>query len=218
MEHLWTGGFDGPAPDFEEFIVSQENDFYAADEGHLTTPFGELLMYAPATKKKGVIPDGIHMIAENAFCLLDEPLEKLKLPSSICRLEFQRTKNGWFYEAEVDAENGEIKAIDGSIYTIDGKVLVRAKVSQGDFKIADGTETIFTGALQDVSGRIYIPASVTSMGEFLHRDNVIRTPKGSFADQLFKNKNRCELILENGEIEVREPEFLSTPYTDAWGF
>lgn len=61
MEHLWVEGFDGPAPDLKEFVVSPNNvDFYER-EGHLYYTPLNLITYAPGANDYGVIRNGSYL-------------------------------------------------------------------------------------------------------------------------------------------------------------
>lgn len=207
IEQLSSDVFYGPAPDLAEFVVSPDDDYFLTIDGHLSDVTGALCLYAPATSKKGILPARTYIIEENAFCLIDEPLEKLCIPAICDFIGPQYTKNGWFYQAEVDAENESFKAIDGSIYSIDGKTLVRAKISKDGFIVADGTEIIDVDALHDVYKRIYIPASVTRIQSRGNYGCVYRIHKGSYAEKWVKEMGFAyELILENGDIEECKPE------------
>lgn len=207
IEQLSSDAFYGPAPDLAEFVVSPEDDYFLTIDGHLSDVTGRLLLYAPATSKKGTLPQRTFVIEERAFCLIDEPLEKLCIPAICDFIEPQYTKNGWFYQAEVDAENESFKAIDGSIYSIDGKTLVRAKISKDGFIVADGTEIIGAYALCDVYRRICIPASVIEIQSWGNYGCVYRIHKGSYAEKWVKGMGfACEIILENGDIEEWKPE------------
>jgi hypothetical protein len=210
MEHLWVEGFDGPAPDLKEFVVSPNNvDFYER-EGHLYYTPLNLIAYAPGANDYGVIPKGTEVICEEAFRLIPAPMEKLYLPGSLGYIQPQCVRVGWFYEAEVSPDNIDYKAIDGSIYTIDGKELVRAKISQEGFVVPDGTEIIGKGALEDVHGSVTIPASVKKIGDmfgFGRNVKKVITPKGSFAAWHVTNKRyyfNIEIVYD-GETEPYDP-------------
>ena len=131
------------------------------------------------------------------------------IPSSLSEIQPQHVRGGWFYEAEVSPDNVDFKAIDGSIYTIDGKALVRAKISMDGFVVPEGTETIFEGALYDVSGDVAIPATVKKIEDtygFGRNIKRIITPKGSFAEWYIMNYKRMFPIefVYDGEVDPYE--------------
>lgn len=209
MEHLWTEGFDGPAPNLAEFKVSSENKEFCAIAGHLLYKMN-LITYAPGAENYGVIPEGTLAVCEEAFRLIPSPFEKLYIPSSLSEIQPQRVRGGWFYEAEVSPDNVDFKAIDGSIYTIDGKALVRAKISADGFVVPEGTETICEGALYDVQGDITVPATVEEIKDaygFGANIKRIITPKGSFAEWYVMNYKSMfpTKIVYDGEVEPYEP-------------
>lgn len=226
MEHLWVEGFDGPAPDLKEFIVSPKNvDFYER-EGHLYYTPLHLMMYAPGANNYGVIPEGTETISKDAFRLLPAPMEKLYLPGTLSYIQPQCVRGGWFYEAEVSPDNIDYKAIDGSIYSIDGKVLVCAKISEKGFVVPEGTETIAEGALNDVQGSVTIPASVKRIEDvhgFGRNVKTMITPKGSYAAWYVMNYKRMVPIeiVYDGEVEPYEPneqeEESKRPLPDVFG-
>ncbi|MBO5715457.1 MAG: leucine-rich repeat protein [Clostridia bacterium] len=204
--------FDGPTPDLEEFIVSEENPKYVAIEGHLCSREGELLTYAPgAVEVQGVLPKSISSIGESAFQLSDGPFEKLCIPSSVTNIEPQFKWGGLFYEAEVSPDNPNYKSVDGSIFTKDGKKLVHAKISEDFYTIPDRTEVLGVFALSDVKGTVLIPASITEVEEHFpvcYYGVVVRVPRGSYMEQYAKEKMRHVRleIIENGEVvETLEP-------------
>ena len=214
MTYLWYDGFDGPAPDLKEFVVSQENPRYVAIEGHLCSREGQLLTYAPNTVAvKGVLPEGISSIGGSAFQLYDGPFEKLCIPSSVTHIEPQYKWGGLFYEAEVSPGNPNYKSVDGSIFTKDGKKLVHAKILDDFYAVPEGTEVLGEFAISNVKGTILIPESVINVEDvyFLscYDGIVIRTPRGSYMEQYIKEKMRHRVMLEiteNGEVvETLEP-------------
>ena len=210
MHRFWTQGLDGPALNLSEFIVSEENQVYTAIGGHLYDKKGTLLVYAPGVKEVGVIPEGTVKIGEDAFRLIGPPIAKLYIPKMLTYIEIPTFINGWFLGVDVSPENKEYKAIDNSLFTIDGKKLVCSKTSNDGYVVPDGTEIIGAKALKFVSGTIIIPASVKQIDDLygLSRRGVrVRTAKGTFAEEFARNNNiRCELVLENGEIEIFEPK------------
>jgi hypothetical protein len=210
MEKLWLEGFDGPAPDLKEFVVSPQNeDFYERD-GHLYYTPLHLIMYAPGVNNYGVIPEGTETIREDAFRLIPAPMKKLYLPGSLSYIQPQFVRGGWFYEAEISPDNIDFKAIDGSIYTIGGKELVRAKISKDGFAVPEGTEVIAEGALNDVHGSVTIPASVKKIEDVYSFGQSIKkmiTPKGSYAAWYVTNKMPSYPleIVYDGATEPYEP-------------
>lgn len=211
METMWLGGFDGPAPDLKEFVVSPQNEEFYERDGHLYNTPLHLIMYAPGVNNYGVIPEGTEAICEGAFRLIPAPMKKLYLPGSLSCIQPQCVRGGWFYEAEVSSDNIDFKAIDGSIYTIDGKKLVRAKISEEGFVVPEGTETIAEGALNDVQGSVTIPASVKRIEDvygFGINVKKMITPKGSYAAWhaiQYKSKFPIEIVYD-GEVEPYEPK------------
>lgn len=187
MESLWTGGFDGPAKDLKAFVVDERNPFYRSVGGHLYTTYGQLLTYAPAAEKPGVLQEGTVVIDDEAFRLLPRPLEKVYIPSSVEHIEV--SWHEWFYEAGVSHDNPWFKSIDGSVFSADGKELVCARISQEGYRVPDGTETICDSALSQVHGTVFIPGSVTKIenayGLGRHITGIC-TPKGSCAEQYAK--------------------------------
>jgi hypothetical protein len=176
-----------------------------------------LINYAPAAKNNGILPDGTTKIYEKAFSLISEPFKKLYIPASVTGIEHQANWVNVFYEAEVSSANRCFKAVDGSIFSTDGKVLVYAKKSENVCEVPDGTEIIAKGALDAVSGTICIPASVTKIEEVygLGRKNiVIRTPKGSYAEQYAKEHAIHAELTVGGEVveewEPPKPEYSFT--------
>jgi hypothetical protein len=210
MNRFWTQGLDGPAPNLSEFIVSNENQVYASIGGHLYDKKDTLLVYAPSVKEIGVIPEGTVKIGEDAFRLIGPPIEKLYIPKTLTDIEIPRFIYGWFLGVDVSPENKDYKAIENSLFTIDGKKLVCSKTSNDGYVVPEGTEIIGAGALKFVNGTIIIPASVKQIDDLsgLSRREVrVRTAKGTFAEEFARNNNiKCELVLENGEIEIFEPK------------
>ena len=210
METIWLEGFDGPAPDLKEFVVSPQNKEFYERDGHLYYTPLHLIMYAPGGNNYGVIPEGTEAIREGAFRLIPVPMKKLYLPGSLSYIQPQCVRGGWFYEAEISPDNIDYKAIDGSIYTIDGKELVRAKISKNGFVVPDGTERIAEGALYDVSGSVTIPASVKKIEDvsgFGRNVKKMITPKGSYAAWHVMNYKRMfpiEIVYD-GETEPYDP-------------
>lgn len=210
METIWLEGFDGPAPDLKEFVVSPQNKEFYERDGHLYYTPLHLIMYAPGTNNYGVIPQGTETIREGAFRLIPAPMKKLYLPGSLSCIQPQCVRSGWFYEAEVSSDNIDFKAIDGSIYTIDGKELMRAKISEEGFVVPEGTEAIAEGALNDVHGSVTIPASVKKIEDvygFGRNVKKMITPKGSYAAWHAMNHKRMfpiEIVYD-GEVEPYEP-------------
>jgi hypothetical protein len=220
--HPWSHGIsgDGAAPLLEEIVVSEDNPQYIAIDGHLYDRDGTLMTYAPAAKNQGVLPEGTMGIAEGAFSLIPEPLEKLYIPATLKAFE-PRQWGRFFYEADVSPDNHTYKAIDGSIFTADEKTLVYVKISKDGYKVPDGTEIIAKGSLPDVSGTVCIPASVTKIENEYglgHKITAIRTPKGSYAEQYAKEHNmRVELTVDGVVVEEWEPpkpQFSFTPTDD----
>jgi hypothetical protein len=216
MYRFWTQGLDGPAPNLSEFIVSNENQVYASIGGHLYDKKGTLLVYAPGVKEVGVIPEGTVKIGEDAFGLIGPPIAKLYIPKTLTYIEIPRFIRGWFLDVDVLPENKNYKAIDNSLFTIDGKKLVCSKTSNDGYVVPEGTEIIGVGALKFVKGSIEIPASVKQIDDLFglsSRDVKVRTAKGTFAEEFARNKNiKCELVLENGEIEIFEPKKEETNF------
>ncbi len=208
MNSIWTGGFDGPAPELKEFVVSPENEKYKAVNGHLFDIDNTLLTYAPATDNKGVLPEETEKIEEYTFSLIKEPFEKVYIPATVKEIKPIRMWDGWFYEAEVSSDNPYFKSVDGNIFTKDGKTLVCAKNSNEGYTIPEGTEVICDRAFLGVKGTLYVPASVTKIEGYnpFDGDITFRTPKGSYFESYIRRKNSgyspitLELIAD-GEIE-----------------
>ena len=221
--HPWSVGIsgDGPAPLLGEFVVSEDNPQFIAIDGHLYSQDGTLMTYAPDAKNQGVLPEGTMGIAEGAFSLIPEPLEKLYIPATVKTMKFQLQRANVFREAEVSPDNTSFMAIDGSIFTADGKTLVYAKVSEDGYIVPDNTEIISKGSLAAVSGTVCIPASITKIEDEygLGREiTAIRTPKGSYAEQYAKwHRIRAELTM-GGEVveewEPPKPQYSFTPADD----
>jgi hypothetical protein len=219
----WSHGIsgEGHAPLLEEFIVSENNPQYVAIDGHFYDRNGTLMTYAPAAKNQGVLPEGTIGIAEGAFSLIPEPLEKLYIPATVKTIKFQLQRANVFCEAEVSPDNTSFMAIDGSLFTADGKILVYAKVSEDGYRVTDGVEIISKGALAAVSGTVCIPASVTKI-EYEYglgyKITAIRTPKGSYAEQYAKEHDiRAELTVDGVVVEEWDPpkpQFSFTPTDD----
>ena len=205
----WGISSDCHAPLLEEFIVSEDNPQYIAKDGHLYDRDGMLINYAPAAKNNGILPDGTTKIYEKAFSLISEPFKKLYIPASVTGIEHQKTWDGLFYEAEVSSDNTRFKAIEGSLFTADGKTLVYAKISEDGYKVPDGTEILSRSSLANVSGTVFIPASVMKIENEYglgHKITAIRTPKGSYAEQYAKeHRIRAELTVDGEVIEEWEP-------------
>lgn len=221
--HPWSVGIscDGPAPLMGEFVVSEDNPQYIAIDGHLYSQDGTLMTYAPAAKNQGVLPEGTIGIAEGAFSLIPEPLEKLYIPATVKTIKFQLQRANVFCEAEVSPDNTSFMAIDGSLFTADGKILVYAKVSEDGYRVPDDVEIIAKGALAAVSGTVCIPASVTKIeNEYGLGDKItaIRTPKGSYAEQYAKEHAIHAELTVGGEVveewDPPKPEYSFTPTDD----
>ena len=205
----WGISSDCHAPLLEEFIVSEDNPQYVAKDGHLYNRDGMLINYAPAAKDNGILPEGTTGIYAKAFSLISKPFKKLYVPASVASIEHQENWVKLFYEAEVSSDNTCFKAIRGSIFTADGKTLIYAKISENIYEVPDGTEVISNGALDAVSGTICIPASVTKIEEVYglgRKKIVIRTPKGSYAEQYAKEHGiRAELTVDGVVVEEWDP-------------
>lgn len=211
MSIIWTGGFDGPAPELKEFAVHPENKKYKAVNGHLYDMDNTLLTYAPDTENKGILPEGTEKIEENSFSLIKEPLEKVYIPATVKEIQSIFKWDGWFYEAEVSPDNPCFKSVDGSIFTKDGKALLYAKNSNEGYIVPEGTEIICDHALWGVKGTIYVPASVIRIEGYnpFDGDNTIfRTPKGSYFEEYVKESypvKRLELTKDKEVVEIYEP-------------
>lgn len=215
MEELWTEGFDGPS--LCEFVVSAENSEYKAINGHLYTHDNTLLTYSPATENKGILPEGTVKIDKYAFCLIEKPLEKLYIPSTVREIEPLHMWDGCFYEAEVSSDNPYFKSVDGNIFTKDGKKLVYTKNSNEGYTIPEGTETICDHAFWGVKGTLYVPASITKIegyNPFGSDISTFCTPKGSYFGEYAKEHcqvQRLELTVNGEVIEICEsPHVQST--------
>ena len=123
-------------------------------------------------------------------------------------------------QAPADLAKATVAAIANQVYTgsaltpavtvtADGKTLIYAKISENIYEVPDGTEVISNGALDAVSGTICIPASVTKIEEVYglgRKKIVIRTPKGSYAEQYAKEHGiRAELTVDGVVVEEWDP-------------
>lgn len=201
LEYLITH-FDKSGKDLQEITVAEGNKKYKTVDGHLYSMDNKLLTYLPTTHKPGIIPDGTTKISVDAFDLLDKPLEKLYIPSSLETIEmygkFNHTRC-WFYDVEVSSNNKFYSSVDGNITSKDKKTLIYAKVSKDGFTVPDGIEIIGECSLFAVNGVITIPACVKEikLGYF---NGTICTTSGSYAEAYAK-ENKIRRIVDGVLIE-----------------
>ena len=210
LTSIWTGGFDGPS--LCKFEVSAENPNYKTIDGHLYSLDDTLLTYSPATDNQGVLPEGTVKIDENAFSLLENPLERLYIPSTVKEIAPINRQKGFFFKAEVSPNNPYFKSVDGSIFTKDGEKIVYAKNSNEGYTIPEGTKEICENAFWGVKGTLYIPASVIKIegnNPFDSDISTFRAPKGSYFEEYAKKGHfffrRLEFTVDKEVVEICEP-------------
>lgn len=126
MEDVWLEGFDGPAPDLKEFVISPKNEGFYERDGHLYYTPLNLIMYAPGVKDYGVIPEGTEAIREGTFRLIPAPMKAID--GSIYTIDGKElvrakiSKNGFI------VPDGTERIAEGALYDVSGSVTIPASV------------------------------------------------------------------------------------------
>ena len=132
------------------------------------------------------IPDGVTSIPDYAFqnCTSLETASVGSGLNNISKLAF--INNGALQNISVSSENESFKSIDNVVYSKDGKTLVLFKKGlTGEYRIADGVETIAPYAFQNCKlSKIIIPGNVNTVSEYAFQSS----------------PNLTEVVFEDSEV------------------
>ena len=129
-------------PNFVEFIVAEDNQYYKSVNGLLLTKDGRTLVAVPAGKETVLIPDGVETIGEQAAFLCCK-LKEMTIPRDIASVgseAFAYCSN--LKRFDVSKDNRHFSSAGGFLLTKSGKVLQAVPGGLTQVDIPQGVEVV----------------------------------------------------------------------------
>ncbi len=174
VKEIGEGAFSS-CNNLTEINVDPDNEYYTSVDGILFTKDMKTLVQNPYRKVPDsyAVPDGIENITSTAL-EFGGSIGSIYIPASVKNISEMAFVSCLTYSINVDPANEYYCSVDGVLFTKDMKTLIAYPLANNntEYSIPNGVEVIASYAFQNYTltfTEVYIPASVTSIGECAFR-------------------------------------------------